>query len=105
MQYFSSNLCCKDCEDEFAGIEGVEDPGDDVEVAGGGDVGLKAHVGELRLWCDVDCHVLPQSVILLLLETKWINRENIFGSDRSSSSANVCPSVCAAQTCLEQSSF
>lgn len=75
---FSSNLCCKDGEDEFAGIEGVEDPGDDVEVARGGDVGFEAHVGELRLRRDVDCHVLPQPVILLLLTRKRIKREMIF---------------------------
>ena len=29
----------------------------------------------------------------------------IFGSDRSSRSLNVCPCVCPAQVCLEQSIF
>lgn len=62
-----SNLCGKDGEDEFARIEGVEDVGDDAEVAGGGDVGLEAHIREFWLRRDVDGDVLPQPVILLLL--------------------------------------
>ena len=80
--YFTSftNLCCKDREDEFAGIEGVEDACDDVEVAGGGDVGLEADIRELGLRGDVYCDVLPQPVILLFLTRKQINREKIVSS-------------------------
>ena len=79
----NTNLCCKDREDEFAGIEGVEDVGDDCEVAGGGNVGLEAHVGELGLRRDVDSDVLPQPVILLLLTGNLINKKKIFRSVRS----------------------
>ena len=81
--YSTTNLCCKDGEDEFAGIEGVEDVGDDCEVAGGGNVRLEAHVGELGLRRDVDSDVLPQPVILLLLTGNLINKKKIFRSVRS----------------------
>ena len=70
----SSYLCCKYCENELAGVEGVEDVGHDAEVGRGGDVGLEAHVGELGLRRDVDSDVLPQPVILLLLTRNVINK-------------------------------
>ena len=63
----SSYLCCKYCENELAGVEGVEDVGDDAEVGGRGDVGLEADVAELGLGRDVDGDVLPQTIVLLLL--------------------------------------
>ena len=42
----SSYLCCKYCENELAGVEGVEDVGHDAEVGRGGDVGLEAEIGD-----------------------------------------------------------
>ena len=63
----TTDLGGEDGEDELAGVEGVEDVGDDAEVGGRGDVGLEADVAELGLGRDVDRDVLPQTIVLLLL--------------------------------------
>ena len=63
----TTDLGSEDGEDELAGVEGVEDVGDDAEVGRCGDVGLEADVAELGLGRDVDGDVLPQTIVLLLL--------------------------------------
>ena len=63
----TTDLGGEDGEDELAGVEGVEDVGDDAEVGSCGDVGLEADVAELGLGRDVDRDVFPQTIVLLLL--------------------------------------
>jgi hypothetical protein len=53
----------KDVEDELSWHERVQDSLDDLKVRGERDVALKAHIGELGLGRDVDCHVLPKSKV------------------------------------------
>ena len=61
-------LCSKDGEDELAWIECVENISDNVQVAGGWNIGLKADIAELGLWSDVDSDILTESIVLTFLE-------------------------------------
>ena len=64
-------LCSKDGEDELAWIECVENISDNVQVAGGWNIGLKADITELRLWRDVDGDILAKTIVFAFLEKKY----------------------------------
>ena len=72
MQNFAShnntNLGGEYCEDELARVECVEDVGDHAEIGGCGDVGLEADITELWFRSDVDSDILPQTIVIIILE-------------------------------------
>ena len=63
-------LCSKDGEDELAWIEGVENISDNVQVAGGWNIGIKADIAELQLWSDMDSDILTAAIVLTFLENQ-----------------------------------
>ena len=62
--------CGIKCDNKFAWLECVHNFGDQIHVVPSGNVGLKAHITELRLWCDVNGSVISHSTFIFLLTLK-----------------------------------
>ena len=68
------NLGSKDGEDELSRVEGVENIGDNAEVGGCWDIGLKADITELLLRSDVYGDIFTKAIVLTLIEEDTIHR-------------------------------